>query len=61
MLFQVTFEAIVGDGYQSDIALHNVVFTVDNHCSTYPPAAVPTVSGTTLHFLLHGKGYFNCS
>lgn len=46
----MTFEAVVGDGYESDIALHNVVFSVDSHCSTYPPSAVPTVSGTTHHF-----------
>ena len=36
---------MVGDGYTSDIALDNIVFSVDGQCSTYPPAAMPTISG----------------
>lgn len=44
---QVTFEGVAGDGYMSDIALDNIVFTVDGQCSTYPPEAVSTISGTS--------------
>ncbi|XP_028403045.1 uncharacterized protein LOC114525810 [Dendronephthya gigantea] len=41
---EIMFEAVVGDGYTSDIALDNVVFTVDSQCYTYPSVAKPTIS-----------------